>query len=50
MRAGLRATNRGWRLDYFVVDKELNKKVKDSQIHGEVVGSDHCPVSLTLEL
>ena len=44
-----RAKNVGWRIDYFVTSKCLMKKVKDSKIHTDIFGSDHCPVSLEIE-
>jgi exodeoxyribonuclease-3 len=44
-----RAKNVGWRIDYFVTSKRLMEKVKDSKIHTDVFGSDHCPVSLEIE-
>lgn len=44
-----RAKNVGWRIDYFVTSKRLIEKVKDSKIHTDVFGSDHCPVSLEIE-
>ena len=37
----------GWRLDYFIVDKDFIKEIKDSKILDEVEGSDHCPIELT---
>lgn len=40
----------GWRIDYFVVSDRLKEKVKDSFILGEVMGSDHCPVGIEIEL
>jgi len=40
----------GWRLDYFVVNKEAMKAVKDSQIDNDTLGSDHCPIVLHLDL
>jgi exodeoxyribonuclease-3 len=43
-----RARNVGWRIDYVLVSKALRASVKRSQIHPEVMGSDHCPVSITL--
>jgi exodeoxyribonuclease-3 len=43
-----RARNVGWRLDYFLITPGLVSKVKDVTIHDEVMGSDHCPVSLDL--
>jgi exodeoxyribonuclease III len=45
-----RERNIGWRLDYFLVSPNLLPYVTDADIHPEVLGSDHCPVSLTLEL
>jgi exodeoxyribonuclease III len=45
-----RERNIGWRLDYFLVSANLLPHVVDADIHPEVLGSDHCPVSLTLEL
>ncbi len=44
-----RANNAGWRIDYFVVSERLMKCVANSAIHPDVMGSDHCPVSLLLE-
>ncbi len=45
-----RAKNAGWRIDYFVTSASLNDKLKDAKIHTEVLGSDHCPVELDIEL
>ena len=45
-----RANNAGWRIDYFVVSKRLLGQVRDSVIYPEIMGSDHCPVSLEVEL
>ena len=47
-RGGARQKNIGWRLDYFLVSESLMPKVKQAEILNEVMGSDHCPVSLTL--
>lgn len=47
-RANARARNVGWRLDYFLVSEGLMDNVKDVVIHDEVMGSDHCPVTLEL--
>ena len=44
-----RAKNAGWRIDYFVVSECLQDKLADAKIHTEVLGSDHCPVELTLK-
>ncbi|HEY4511115.1 MAG TPA: exodeoxyribonuclease III, partial [Candidatus Paceibacterota bacterium] len=45
-----RDRNVGWRIDYFFVSKALGAKVRAAKIHPEVYGSDHCPVSLELDL
>ena len=45
-----REKNVGWRLDYFFVTPDLWPRVSDAAIHPEVPGSDHCPVSLTLDV
>ena len=45
-----REKNAGWRIDYFVVSKSIIDKVKDSIIHNEIYGSDHCPIELDIEL
>ena len=50
MRSNARANNTGWRLDYWVVSKELSTAVEQSEIHPKQMGSDHCPLSLTLDL
>lgn len=44
-----RARNVGWRLDYFLVSQSLVERVRDVVIHDDIMGSDHCPVSLILE-
>lgn len=49
-RGGARERNVGWRLDYFWVSEALRPQVRQAAIHPEVLGSDHCPVSLELEL
>ncbi|MDQ8201675.1 exodeoxyribonuclease III [Pelagicoccus sp. SDUM812003] len=48
-RAGARARNVGWRIDYFLVSQSLKDQVAASKIHAEVLGSDHCPVSMQLK-
>ena len=45
-----REKNVGWRIDYFIVSKSIEEKIKESYIFSEVMGSDHCPVGLDLEL
>ncbi|MFS0863183.1 exodeoxyribonuclease III [Fredinandcohnia sp. 179-A 10B2 NHS] len=44
----VRAKNIGWRIDYFIISEKIKDRVKDSQIHSHVMGSDHCPVILEL--
>ena len=46
-RAGARKKNIGWRIDYFLVSEQLLKEIKSAEIHNEVLGSDHCPVSIS---
>ena len=45
-----RANNAGWRIDYFVVSDRLASAIADATIHPNVMGSDHCPVGLVLDL
>lgn len=45
-----REKNAGWRIDYFITSENLKNKIKDSKIHTEVFGSDHCPVELDIEI
>ena len=47
-RAGARARNVGWRIDYFVVSDRLRENIKEAFILPEVTGSDHCPVGLDI--
>ena len=49
-RGGARARNVGWRLDYFLVSERMMPHVSVADIHKEILGSDHCPISLTLNL
>ena len=44
-----RENNAGWRIDYFIVSKSMEKRLKDAKIYQEVMGSDHCPVGLEIE-
>jgi len=48
--ANSRARNVGWRIDYVLVSEAIKKKVKTASIHADVLGSDHCPVSIKLEI
>ena len=43
-----REKNAGWRIDYFLVSDRLRDRIEKAEIHADVLGSDHCPVSLTL--
>lgn len=43
-----REKNAGWRIDYFIVSASLRDRIRESAIHPEITGSDHCPVSLEL--
>ena len=48
--SGARARNVGWRIDYVLVSKSLAKSVKKAEIHADVMGSDHCPVSVSVNI
>lgn len=48
-RMNARARNVGWRLDYFLVSEGLMASVQDVVVHDDVMGSDHCPVTMTLD-
>ena len=45
-----REKNIGWRIDYFIVSENIKDKIKDAIIYSEVMGSDHCPVGLIVDL
>ena len=45
-----RANNAGWRIDYFIVSARLLPQVRDSIIYSDIMGSDHCPVGLEIDL
>ena len=47
-RGGARERNVGWRIDLFLASRPLLDRVRDARIHAEVLGSDHCPISLEL--
>lgn len=46
---GARSRNAGWRIDYFLASECLRDRLRASSIHPEIMGSDHCPVSLEIE-
>ncbi len=45
-----RDRNVGWRIDYFLISDSLKPKLKDAAIHADVMGSDHCPISIELDI
>ena len=45
-----RENNAGWRIDYFIVSDRIKNKIIDAKIHQEILGSDHCPVELDIDL
>ncbi len=45
-----REKNAGWRIDYFITSKALDEKLLDAKIHTDILGSDHCPVELDIDL
>ncbi|MFR2966547.1 MAG: exodeoxyribonuclease III, partial [Anaerovoracaceae bacterium] len=40
----------GWRIDYFIASEKLKDKLLDARVHGTVMGSDHCPVELDIDI
>ncbi|MGJ7921644.1 exodeoxyribonuclease III [Neobacillus sp. LXY-4] len=46
----VRERNIGWRIDYFLVSERLQGQVVDAQVHSDILGSDHCPVVLEIDL
>ncbi len=49
-RMKARERNAGWRIDYFVVSEKLKSAIKEAKIHSDIMGSDHCPVELEIDL
>ena len=45
-----REKNIGWRIDYFIVSNSIKEKIKEAKIHSEIMGSDHCPVELEIDV
>ena len=50
LRFDKRSKNDGWRLDYFLVDRHLAKRIHAAEHHTEIFGSDHCPIELKIHL
>lgn len=48
--AKVRERNIGWRIDYFIVSNQLKERIQDATIHCDIMGSDHCPVQLDIEI
>ncbi len=48
--ANARARNVGWRIDYFLASRKIKDQIKSSTIHADVLGSDHCPISIDVGL
>jgi exodeoxyribonuclease-3 len=48
MKTRARDRNVGWRIDYFFAASELMPRIKRAEIHPDIYGSDHCPISITL--
>jgi exodeoxyribonuclease-3 len=46
----VRERNIGWRIDYFIVSKKLSDRLIDAQVHSDIMGSDHCPVFVEIDL
>ncbi len=46
----VRERNIGWRIDYFLVSEKIKDSIVDAQVHANIMGSDHCPVLLELEI
>ncbi len=49
-RFNARKNNAGWRIDYFVVSKRIAQNMQDAKIYSEIMGSDHCPVALEIQI
>lgn len=49
-RFNARKNNAGWRIDYFITSKSIKDKIEDAKIHTDIMGSDHCPVELDINI
>ena len=45
-----REKNAGWRIDYYIISDDLKENLKDATIHSDILGSDHCPVSIDINI
>ena len=45
-----REKNIGWRIDYFIVSKDIESKIEEAEIYSDIYGSDHCPVGLEINI
>lgn len=45
-----REKNAGWRIDYYIISEDLKENLKDATIHSKILGSDHCPVSIDINI
>ena len=45
-----REKNAGWRIDYFITSSSIDDRLVDAKIHTDVMGSDHCPVELDIDI
>ena len=50
VRFKAREKNAGWRIDYFLVSDRLTDRLESARIHTDIYGSDHCPVSIELNI
>lgn len=50
VKSGARNRNVGWRIDYIFVDNSQKANISEAQIHSDIYGSDHCPISLTIKI
>jgi len=48
--ANARARNVGWRIDYWLASKSIISHITDAKIHADIIGSDHCPISIELDI
>ncbi len=48
-RGGARAKNVGWRIDYFLASARLPERIERAEIHDDILGSDHCPISVEIK-